>query len=283
VIKQVVAGIDGSQGASDAFAYAMHFARKLSSELKAVYVLDSRKTELPIVYATGNFDYAFARTYIPPDPELQSFYAKIKNDLQAFGQSILEVCREDCSRAGVPFVSVLREGLPSTTLAEESRSGDILFVGQKGENARFDRTIVGSTTEDVVRSSPRPVMICPRQFREPEKLLFPYDGSITAERALQFLVNAFGSYWKELVLLFSEEQESYLERELGYLSKHGVSFRVVAEKGSPVETVLEVARREGSDLILVGSHGRNRIKDYLLGSTTVHLLRESEIPVLVVY
>ena len=283
MIKQVVAGIDGSEAASSAFAYAKHFAGRLACELKAVFVVDSRKTELPIVYATGHFDYAFARTYIPPDPELKGFYAKLKRDLEEFGRNVLEVCREDCGRGGIQFVSVMREGLPSTILAEESRSGDILFIGQKGENARFARTIVGSTTEDVVRSSPRPVVICPQEFRQPEKLLFPYDGSITAERALQFCINAFGAYWKELVLLFSEEQESYLERELRYLNKHGVSFRIVAEKGSPVETVLKVARREGSDLILVGSHGRNKIKDYLLGSTTVHLVRESEIPVLVVY
>ncbi|MBN1836904.1 MAG: universal stress protein [Spirochaetales bacterium] len=283
MIEQVVVGIDGSEAAFDAFTYAKHFASSLSCELKAVFVLDSRKTELPIIYATGHFDYAFARTYVPPDPELKGFYAKIRKDLEEFGRNLLDVCREDCGRGGIPFVSVLREGLPSTILAEESRSGDILFVGQKGENARFDRTIVGSTTEDVVRSSPRPVMICPSGFRRPEKLLFPYDGSITAERALQFCINAFGDYWKELVLLFSEEQESYLERELHYLNKHGVSFRVVAERGSPVDTVLQVARREGSDLILVGSHGRNKIKDYLLGSTTVHLVRESEIPVLVVY
>jgi nucleotide-binding universal stress UspA family protein len=283
MVKQVVAGVDGSEYASGAFSYAAHFAGRLGCELKAVFVLDSRKIELPIIYATGQFDYAFARTYVPPDPELKGFYAKLKKDLEAFGSRVLEACSEDCRSRGIPFVSVQRSGLPSTILAEESRSGDILFVGQKGENARFDRIIVGSTTEDVVRSSPRPVMVCPRLYREPKKLLFPYDGSITAERALQFCINAFGGFWSEMVLLLSEEHESYLERELKYLNKHGVSFRIVSEKGSPVETVLAVAERENSDLILVGSHGKHRIKDYLLGSTTVHLIRESELPVLVVY
>jgi nucleotide-binding universal stress UspA family protein len=283
MIKQIVAGVDGSEYAAGAFSYATHFAQRLGCELKGVFVLDSRKIELPIIYATGQFDYAFARTYVPPDPELKAFYSKLKKDLEAFGARVLQACREDCGGFGIPFVSVQREGLPSTILAEESRSGDILFVGQKGENARFDRTIVGSTTEDVVRSSPRPVMVCPRTFREPKRLLFPYDGSITAERALQFCINAFGGFWEEMVLLLSEGHESYLERELKYLTKHDVSCRIVSEKGSPVETVLAVAEREQSDLILVGSHGKNRIKDYLLGSTTVHLIRESQLPVLVVY
>ncbi len=62
-----------------------------------------------------------------------------------------------------------------------------------------------------------------------------------------------------------------------------MKHRVVVEKGNPVDTVLQVAERENSDVILVGSHGSHRIRDYLLGSTTVHLLRKSHLPVLIVY
>jgi nucleotide-binding universal stress UspA family protein len=283
VIKQVVVGIDGSDFSLSAFHYARHFASQLKCELKAVFVIDARKTEIPVVYATGHFDYAFARTYIPPDPELKGFYAKIKRDLEVFAARCLEGCAESCRNEKITFVAVQREGLPSQVLGEESRSGDLLFIGQRGENAHFERTIGGSTTEDVARSSPRPVMVCPQSFRPPARLLFPYDGSVTAERALQFCVNAFGGFWQELVILCSEEIPGLLEREQRYLKKHGVKHRVVAEKGSPVDTVLEVADRENSDLILVGSHGSHRIRDYLLGSTTVHLLRKSHLPVLIVY
>jgi nucleotide-binding universal stress UspA family protein len=283
LIGQVVVGIDGSDFSLSAFQYAEHFAAKLSCELKAVFVIDSRKTELPIIYATGHFDYAFARTYIPPDPELKSFYNKIKNDLEGFAANCLNNCRESCTKKKIPFIDVQREGLPSQILAEESRSGDLLFIGQKGENARFARAIVGSTAEDVVRSSPRPVMACPQAFRAPEKILFPYDGSLNAERALQFCVNAFGTFWKEFLILSSEEEEGLTEREHRYLSKHAIDHRLVTEKGSPIDTVLEVAEREGSDLLLIGSHGTHKIRDYILGSTTVHLLRRSPLPVLLVY
>ena len=56
MIGQVVVGIDGSEHSLSAFRYAEHFASKLGCELKAVFVIDSRKTELPIIYATGHFD-----------------------------------------------------------------------------------------------------------------------------------------------------------------------------------------------------------------------------------
>jgi len=81
----------------------------------------------------------------------------------------------------------------------------------------------------------------------------------------------------------SEEEEGLTEREHRYLSKHAINHRLVTEKGSPIDTVLEVAEREGSDLLLIGSHGTHKIRDYILGSTTVHLLRRSPLPVLIVY
>jgi nucleotide-binding universal stress UspA family protein len=55
------------------------------------------------------------------------------------------------------------------------------------------------------------------------------------------------------------------------------------EAGKPVDTIPRVAARESSDLLLVGAHGRHKIRDYLLGSTASHLIRRSELPVLVAF
>lgn len=286
MIRQLVVGVDGSENSLAAFGYGEYFAARLGCELKAVFVLDSRKTELPFIYVTGHFDYAFAHPYLTPDAELKNFYLRLKKDLNTFADSCLEACAGRCRAKGIPFIPLKREGLPSAVLSEESRSGDLLLIGQRGENARLPRTIAGSTTEDIARSSPRPLLLCPNSFRPPRKLLFPYDGSITAERALQFSLNMFSSFWRECVILLVgiERPEALIaEAELRYFKHHQVGYRTVMEKGSPVEAVLRVAEREGSDIILVGSHGAGKIKDYLLGSTTVHLIRKSPLPILIVY
>ena len=286
MIRQLVVGIDGSDQSLVACRYAQVLSRRFGCEVKVVFVVDSRKTELPLVYSTGPFEYSFARAYLPPEPELESFYRKVRKDLNAFAQACLEACRERCAAESVPLVTLRKEGLPSRVLAEEARTGDLLLIGQKGENARFDRTIVGSTTEDVVRSSPRPVLVCPAEFRDPRQLLFAYDGSENAERALQFVVNAFGSSWDRFLLLLMEpeaDRENVVQREEAYLQAHGIHYRIVRENRHPVDAVLEVAAREGSDLILVGAHGRNKVREYLLGPTTSHLVRKSPLPVMIVY
>ena len=286
MIGQVVVGIDGSPNSLAAFQYGLDLARRVKAEVKVVFVVDSRKTDLPIIYTASHFDYGFERVYIPPEPGLKGFYDKVRTDIRAFGENCMAKCRKDAESVGVPLLAVLREGLPSGILGEEARSGDLLVLGQKGENAHIQRAIVGSTTEDVVRSSPRPVLICPAAFKSPVRVLFPYDGSPVAESALQFCVNAFGSIWQEIVVLTvtEEMEESFpYDTELGYLGTHGIPYRLLIEAGKPVDTIPRIAKREGADIILVGAHGRHKIREYLLGSTASHLIRRSDVPVIVAF
>jgi nucleotide-binding universal stress UspA family protein len=57
----------------------------------------------------------------------------------------------------------------------------------------------------------------------------------------------------------------------------------VAVEGSPVETLLEVVRRENADLLVVGNRGLAGIKGRLLGSVPADATRRSSVDVLVVH
>ena len=59
--------------------------------------------------------------------------------------------------------------------------------------------------------------------------------------------------------------------------------RTVAVMGSPVETLLEVVRREQADLLAVGNRGLSGIKGRLLGSVPADATRRSSCDVLVVH
>jgi nucleotide-binding universal stress UspA family protein len=254
--------------------------------VKLVFVVDSRKTDLPIVYTASHFDYGFERVYVPPEPGLKDFYERVRRDIRTFADRCVAACRTEAEAQGVRLTHLVRDGLPSAVLAEEARSGDLLVVGQRGENARFARAIVGSTTEDVVRSSPRPVLVTPLAFRAPGRLLFPYDGSPSAETALRFYVSMLHGVTEELVILSVTEQmeENFpFDAEFSYLGTHGVAYRFVVETGRPIEVIPQVAAREGADLILMGAHGRKKLREYLLGSTASHLIRRSDLAVLIVY
>ena len=67
-----------------------------------------------------------------------------------------------------------------------------------------------------------------------------------------------------------------LLRECG-LRAHG---RVL--EGDPREVLLDTARHEGADLIVVGSHGRSGLSKLVMGSVAAHVVTHAPCSVLVV-
>jgi nucleotide-binding universal stress UspA family protein len=63
-------------------------------------------------------------------------------------------------------------------------------------------------------------------------------------------------------------------------SRLGYELRVLT--GPPPATILRLAREEGIDLLVIGTHGARRGRDRGFGSTTDRVLRDTDLPVLVV-
>ena len=61
-----------------------------------------------------------------------------------------------------------------------------------------------------------------------------------------------------------------------------LSQNILIEKGNPQEVILETSRQMGADLIVMGTHGYNILKDALIGGTARRVVRNSEIPVMVI-
>ena len=135
--------------------------------------MDARKTDLPIIYTASHFDYGFERVYIPPEPGLKGFYDRVRQDIQAFGENCLSLCKKDAEAGQVPMTPVLREGLPSGILTEEARSGDLLVIGQKGENAHIERAIVGVHDGGRGALQPPARSRLPARFQAPRACSFP--------------------------------------------------------------------------------------------------------------
>ncbi len=62
----------------------------------------------------------------------------------------------------------------------------------------------------------------------------------------------------------------------------GVPVTFLIWQGDPGEVIVEAARSEGVEMIVVGSHGRRGVERALLGSVSDHVVRNAPCPVLVV-
>lgn len=79
-----------------------------------------------------------------------------------------------------------------------------------------------------------------------------------------------------------KEDERYLMERRSELQKAGfqVTFRLV--QGEPADKILELAEREGCDLIAMATHGHKFVKDLVLGSVANSIRHRTDIPVLMV-
>jgi len=60
----------------------------------------------------------------------------------------------------------------------------------------------------------------------------------------------------------------------------GVRYRSV--EGNPAETLVQIARDEGYDLIVMGTHGRTGLDRFLVGSVAERVVRTATVPVLTI-
>lgn len=125
-----------------------------------------------------------------------------------------------------------------------------------------------------------------------KKILCPVDFSAASERTL---VHAGVQYSQasEMVILhignpgamdrgsLLKEQLRHFSRYSGALSAFGCRIRFAVEYGSPAESIIAYAKKHGSDMIVIGSHGENNIHRLLVGSTTEAVMRQAPCPVVV--
>ncbi|MFW5875865.1 MAG: universal stress protein [Myxococcota bacterium] len=76
------------------------------------------------------------------------------------------------------------------------------------------------------------------------------------------------------------ELDEFVERQPDEV-RSAVEFRL--GEGIPYDTIIETARREAFDLIVIGSHGRSGVQRLLMGSVPERVLRHASCPVLVVH
>jgi nucleotide-binding universal stress UspA family protein len=62
----------------------------------------------------------------------------------------------------------------------------------------------------------------------------------------------------------------------------GVRVNFLIWDGDPGESIVDAARSEQVDLVVVGSHGRGQVGRFLIGSVSDHVVRHAHCPVLVV-
>ena len=141
------------------------------------------------------------------------------------------------------------------------------------------------------------------------KVLLPVDGSESAIRATQKLIETIGWYKNQpkidllavhlpvprlpnMDIVVSEEMlERYYREECAemlapskkILDAAGIKYTAHTLVGSIAERIVEQAKQSGSNMIYMGTRGMTAVSNMVLGSVTTRVLHLAHIPVVLIH
>jgi nucleotide-binding universal stress UspA family protein len=234
-------------------------------------------------------------------------------DREALGRELLKFVGETANATPRPQLLVRSGPAAATVLgyAVENNT-DLIVLGTHGRTG-FERFMLGSVTEKVVRKATCPVLAVPRSASEsPQRPLFgrilcAVDFSPASDRAAQYALSLAQEAKGHVTLLHVVEwlPDASFAKYPGFDVDHfrkslladarartealvpeearawcEVDTRVVC--GKPYQEILRIARNDDADLVVLGVHGHGPIDRMLFGSTPQQVVRQAECPVLTI-
>jgi len=297
MVSRVVVPLDFSEVSEAALPLAVHLAQRRGIPMTLVHVIEMSPEFMAYSEGVSQVD------------------ALLK--MEEYAEDYLRRTAGDLS--GVQIETVVLRGRPARQIVEfvDGLSDDPLIVMSSHGHSGFRRMVVGSVAARVVQTASAPVMLVrgseegssikiPTEVR---RVVVPLDGSDFAENALDavseilageevavrlvrvpeiavYPATMYGAASYEAVDAYMEamatEAQTYLNETAERLRERWGDVSWEVREGVASAVILEVAREFDADLIAMASHGRTGFRRFLMGSVAEQVLREAEVPVLVV-
>jgi nucleotide-binding universal stress UspA family protein len=284
-MKTILLCTDGSSFAENVYRYGAWFALQFNSKINVLFVTDIRSQK---VASTGNLSGSIgldaSEKLLNELVNLEHEKAKLNNQRARF---ILQNAADSLKAEAVAeFELINKTGFLVDCFHEFEENADLIVLGKRGEAADFASGHLGANLDRIVRSSRKPCLVTPREFKPIQRILVAYDGSSTGKKILQFLGNSRSFQSLEIHLLTVAKNDSdqtaitRLNEAKQELQKAGFEPVCSLLGGEVEKAIANYITQQDISLLIMGAYGHNRIRHLVIGSTTAQLLRSSNIPVL---
>lgn len=291
-VQRILCPVDFSEASRPAMEHAVAAARKWNAPITAVYVHSILAPWQPLPGIHGDVP-------VLPAPRPDELAEKVRAFYPGTG-------------SGVRVEIVLKTGSPAPEIVQLASDihADLLVIGTHGRGG-FDRVVLGSVANRVLRTTRVPVLTVSPNTRVAEAGSSPYgtilcgvDFSDASLKALQYAF-AFATAATKVILLHVVEGVAGLPRETAHfhLPEYGALLAQDAKTqlaaavpratrdsyavddhvivGKAHREILHLATEAHADLIVMGVHGKG-VTERWFGSTTSHVTRDADCPVLTV-
>jgi nucleotide-binding universal stress UspA family protein len=297
-IARILCPVDFSDGSVQALRQAVALAKWYGSTVVALHV---HRLHTPV--------FATAPVAMPAELTMRTLTAEERRQLT----ESLDRFVAEAAPGRVTVTTLVDEaiGVAAAIVANATALGaDLITLGTHGRSG-FKRFLLGSVTERVLRTAECPVVTVPpratdagaRTVKGPPRIVCPVDFSTSGERALAYAISLANEADARLTVLHVielppevadplnpqlvtyrksrfEDARQQLARALAGTEEARITPLILA--GKPYKEILQVAAEQQAELIVMGVQGRGAIDLALFGSTTHHVVRRAECPVLTV-
>jgi nucleotide-binding universal stress UspA family protein len=280
-MTNVIACIDGSPSAAAVCDYAAWSSQRMSAPLTLLHVID--RSVYPLAGdLSGNIGLGSREQLLAELAGLDEKRARLAREQ---GQLMLEAARERVIAAGVAEPEMRqRHGSLVETLRDHADQIRLLVIGKRGEDSVNPDRLIGSQLENAIRSMQRPVLVTPGEFKTPHSTMLAFDGSATADKSVQMIASSplLQGYPIHVVMVGSDnnKNKAQLEQAEQHLHSAGFDVRIALLDGDVEETLLAYQVEHEIALLAMGAYGHSRIREFFVGSTTTSMLRQAQVPVL---
>lgn len=183
----------------------------------------------------------------------------------------------------------------TVTLLTHAAAGYDLLVMERSSTMRGDAPVGFGVVSRTVFGSSRGVLVVPDAAPVDtlgEHVLVAWSGSRESALAVRSSLPVLRKATRVTVVDGSREEDSDTcslpDTDIGrWLESHGIKATVrrldPSVEASPGPALLDLARAEKADLIVMGAWGRSRLSEMVLGGTTRYLFMQSDVPMLVAH
>lgn len=277
MIKRIMVALDPDDDTPVATKYAIRLAKRFNAGITGLAVVDLSNIQVTI--AVGGYGTeVFGNTV----------WAEMADDTRNAAEELLKEFKYLVEKAGVRHRDIKKQGASEEVIIEEMKYHDILIVGRDSHFFYNQPTKDTKTLANVVKRGDAPTLVVTEEYRDVEKIMVAFDGSSPAARTLKGFVHLL-PYGKdidiELIAVPEKDNEeatdwarANLNHAEAYLKEHGFQYinKHVLDSGNPGKNIIEHQLKKNPDLLLLGAHSVSAFKRATFGSTTHHMITNSE-------
>ncbi len=282
VMTKIITCVDGSAITKNVTEAAIWASKKLNKPISFVHTLEKAQ-QTNIGNYSGSIGIGAHSSLLSEMVALDEQRCKVSLKM---ADELLNSVSEHAKSAGIiNFELIKRHSDLLDTVIDFKDDARLIVIGQNGTGHSNSLAVLGSHIETLIRNATQPILLVPETFKQPTSFMIAYDGRETADKALQQVIDGGLLHGLHCHLVSIKNNEEDLEEKFinAQYKLTSMGFKVSASflEGNIFNSLMQYKEQNNVELIVMGAFGHSKLRQFFVGSNTLKMLENSDVPVVI--